>query len=114
MSMLVWLFAAVVVFGGIGVAVAIFVAASRSKGAPSISSMPAQVLGAREVGAGSGVQHWVRLRLRDGRELDLQVTAGQARVMYPGQAGTANIAGERLIGWQPELAGGPQDSHSSE
>ena len=78
------------------------------------TSMPAQVLGQREITAGGGVQHWVSFRLSDGREVELQATPSQAYVVYPGQDGTLHFAGERVTGWVPALAGGPKDSHSSD
>lgn len=114
MSLLVVLFAAVVVLGGIGVAVLLVLTASRAKNPAQITSMPARVLGQREITAGGGVQHWVSFRLSDGREVELQATPSQAYVVYPGQDGTLHFAGERVTGWVPALAGGPKDSHSSD
>lgn len=114
MTFLLILLGGIVVLGGIGVAVAMLVAGSRNKGPGQITAMPGQVVGAREITAGGGVQHWITFRLSDGRELELQATPSQAYVVYNGQSGMVHYAGDKLTGWVPELAGGPKDSHSSE
>lgn len=114
MMILMVLLTAVVVLGGIGVAVALGLAASRAKGPGQVTSMPANVLGQRQVTVGGGVQHWVSFRLSNGHQVELQATPSQAYVTYPGQSGMVHFAGDRLTGWVPELAGGPKDTHSSE